>query len=94
MEGSGSRSTDCVGWVYFNLTFKVLYRFFRSQIGRCHTKESYKKQQNLQKAMEEAKRLAVIRSPENISRATTPIVLPDLTGSDFIDLVRGQTSGL
>lgn len=44
--------------------------------------------------MEEAKRLAVLKSPENISRATTPIVLPDMTGSDIIDIVRGEDTGL
>nr|XP_023013232.1 transient-receptor-potential-like protein [Leptinotarsa decemlineata] len=60
-----------------------------SQIGRCHTRDSFKKQQNLQKAMEEAKRLAS-KSPENLSRATTPILLPDMTGADIMDLVRGE----
>lgn len=43
--------------------------------------------------MDEVKRLAVLRSPEYASRATTPIVLPDITGSDIVDLVRGETLG-
>ncbi|KAJ8952577.1 hypothetical protein NQ314_007503, partial [Rhamnusium bicolor] len=60
-----------------------------SQIGHCHSRDSFKKQQNLQKAIEEAKRLAA-KSPENLSRAITPIKLPDMTGSDIFELVRGE----
>lgn len=61
----------------------------RSQIGHCHSRDSFKKQQNLQKAMEEAKKLAV-KSPDQ-SRATTPIELPDMTGSNIVKLVREAT---
>lgn len=71
---------------------KVKFISYRSQIGRCHTRESVKKQQNLQKAIDEAKRLSVL-SPENVSRAITPVVLPDMTGSDIVDLVRGENTG-
>ncbi|KAG5892780.1 hypothetical protein JTB14_032656 [Gonioctena quinquepunctata] len=60
-----------------------------SQIGYCRNRNSLKKQQNLQKAMDEAKRLSS-KSPENLSRATTPIMLPDMTGSDIVNLVRGE----
>ncbi|KAJ8951736.1 hypothetical protein NQ318_012587 [Aromia moschata] len=60
-----------------------------SQIGHCHDLDSYKKQQNLQKAIEEAQRLTAL-SLENPSRAITPIYMPDLTGSDIIDLIRGE----
>ncbi|XP_023310819.1 transient-receptor-potential-like protein [Anoplophora glabripennis] len=60
-----------------------------SQIGHCHRRDSFKKQQNLQKAMEEAKRLTS-KSPDNLSRVTTPIKLPDMTGSDIVGLVRGE----
>lgn len=71
-----------------------LVLFYSSQIGRCHTRESVKKQQNLHRAMEEVKRLAILKSPENISRAASPFILPDMTGSDLLDIVRGESSGL
>lgn len=47
-----------------------------SQIGRCRSRQSFKNQQNLQKAMQEARRL-VLKSPETRSGATTPINLPE-----------------
>ncbi|KAJ8922843.1 hypothetical protein NQ315_007878 [Exocentrus adspersus] len=59
-----------------------------SQIGHCHRRDSFKKQQNLQKAIEEAQRLAA-KSPD-LSRCATPIKLPDLTGSTIVDLIRGE----
>ncbi|XP_015834999.1 transient-receptor-potential-like protein isoform X2 [Tribolium castaneum] len=60
-----------------------------SQIGHCHSRDSFKKQQNLQRAMEEARKLKV-KSPDQ-SRATTPIQLPDTTGSNIIKIIRGIT---
>uniref|UniRef100_A0A6P7FQ08 Transient-receptor-potential-like protein isoform X1 n=2 Tax=Diabrotica virgifera virgifera TaxID=50390 RepID=A0A6P7FQ08_DIAVI len=63
-----------------------------SQIGRCHRKDSLKKQQNLQRAIEEARRISS-KSPENLSRATTPvtpITLPDLSGSEMVGLITGE----
>ncbi|RZC40408.1 hypothetical protein BDFB_009248 [Asbolus verrucosus] len=60
-----------------------------SQIGHCHSRDSFKKQQNLQRAMEEAKKLKV-KSPDQ-SRATTPIQLPDTTGSNIIKVIREFT---
>ncbi|XP_060530177.1 LOW QUALITY PROTEIN: transient-receptor-potential-like protein [Cylas formicarius] len=56
-----------------------------SQIGRCHSRDSFKKQQNLQKAMAQARKLAE-KTPES-SRATTPLVLPDFTGEELVKLV-------
>ncbi|CAG9859792.1 unnamed protein product [Phyllotreta striolata] len=64
-----------------------------SQIGRCHRKDSFTKQQNLQRAIEEAKRLASSRSPD-ISRATTPltpIMLPDMSGSEIVKVITGKS---
>ncbi|KAJ3658094.1 hypothetical protein Zmor_009854 [Zophobas morio] len=60
-----------------------------SQIGHCHRRDSFKKQQNLQRAMEEAKKLKV-KSPVQ-SRAPTPIELPDTTGSNIIRIIREFT---
>ncbi|XP_030748044.1 transient-receptor-potential-like protein [Sitophilus oryzae] len=61
-----------------------------SQIGRCHTRDSLKKQQNLQKAMEEAKKFSSY-SPD-YSRATTPLNLPDFTGEEIVRLIKGEAS--
>ncbi|KAL3267493.1 hypothetical protein HHI36_011616 [Cryptolaemus montrouzieri] len=60
-----------------------------SQIGHCHSRDSFKKQQNLQKAMIEAKKLA-IHTPV-ISRPVTPISLPDITGSNILNII-GETT--
>ncbi|KAK9870190.1 hypothetical protein WA026_006275 [Henosepilachna vigintioctopunctata] len=56
-----------------------------SQIGHCHNRDSFVKQQNLQKAMTEAKRLAA-KSPSS-SRSITPIHLPDISGSNIMDII-------
>ncbi|XP_019869595.2 transient-receptor-potential-like protein isoform X2 [Aethina tumida] len=63
-----------------------------SQIGHCHSRDSFKKQQNLQRAMEEAKRLSTKTPSETISRIPTPIDLPDMTGSHIVHLVRDNIS--
>ncbi|KAF5272565.1 hypothetical protein FQR65_LT04904 [Abscondita terminalis] len=59
-----------------------------SQIGHCSSKDSFQKQQNLLKAMEEAQRI-VSRAPVPLSRSSTPIELPDTTGQSIMDLLRG-----
>ncbi|CAG9767036.1 unnamed protein product [Ceutorhynchus assimilis] len=53
-----------------------------SQIGRCHTRDSIKKQQNLQKAITEAKRLS--------SKSPVSLVLPDYTGAEILNLVKND----
>ncbi|XP_077299447.1 transient receptor potential-like [Arctopsyche grandis] len=59
-----------------------------SQIGRCRSRESFKNQQNLQKAMDEARKL-VLRSPlPGGSRCASPIELPDTTGSCIMELLQ------
>ncbi|XP_066154304.1 transient-receptor-potential-like protein isoform X2 [Euwallacea fornicatus] len=57
-----------------------------SQIGKCHSKDSFKKQQNLQRAMEEVKRLAT-RSPMVVQYEPT-MDLPDYTGEEIVRLVK------
>ncbi|XP_075234263.1 transient-receptor-potential-like protein isoform X2 [Lycorma delicatula] len=57
-----------------------------SQIGRCNNRESFKNQQYLQKAMEEAKKL-VSRSPAPGSPIPSPIPLPETTGSSIVELL-------
>ncbi|VEN51116.1 unnamed protein product, partial [Callosobruchus maculatus] len=58
-----------------------------SQIGHCHRRESLKKRQNLLRAMEEAQRLAA-KSPDNLSRAITPIILPDTSRLEILDVLK------
>lgn len=65
---------------------------FRSQIGRCHRRDSFKKQQNLQKAMEEAKKLA-IKTPDT-SRSNSSLTLPDYTGKEIVELIRDEATPL
>lgn len=68
------------------------FGYFSSQIGHCHSRDSFKKQQNLQRAMEEAKRLSTKTPSDTISRIPTPIDLPDMTGSHIVHLVRDNIS--
>ena len=59
-----------------------------SQIGRCNNKESYKNQQILQRAMEEAHRIKN-QSPD-VTRSTTPLPLPENTTEHLLDLLKGD----
>ncbi|KAF5277598.1 hypothetical protein FQA39_LY06091 [Lamprigera yunnana] len=61
--------------------------FLASQIGHCSSKDSFKKQQNLLKAMEEAQRIV---SDYPIPRATTPMELPDITGQSIMAVLRDK----
>ncbi|XP_066257264.1 transient-receptor-potential-like protein [Euwallacea similis] len=56
-----------------------------SQIGKCHSRDSFRKQQNLQKAMEEVKRLAT-RS-FMVTQSEPTVDLPDYTGEEIARLV-------
>ncbi|XP_071452453.1 transient-receptor-potential-like protein [Hetaerina americana] len=58
-----------------------------SQIGRCSSRESFKKQQNLQLAMEEAKKIVAATPKCGGSPSITPIPLPDTTGTSIINLL-------
>ncbi|XP_044730931.1 transient-receptor-potential-like protein [Chrysoperla carnea] len=59
-----------------------------SQIGRCHNREAYKNQQNLQRAMEEARKL-VLKSPlPGMSRAASPTDLPVDSGENLMSLLK------
>lgn len=59
-----------------------------SQIGRCNSRESFKNQQNLQKAMAAAKKL-ISRSPvkEDNSRDLSPIKTPEIIGGTLKELI-------
>lgn len=57
-----------------------------TQIGRCRNRESFRNQQNLQRAMEEAKRL-VSRSPA-ASRSCTPVEFYDPTTNTLLELLK------
>lgn len=63
----------------------------RSQIGRCNNRESYKNQLNLQKAMDQARKL-VNRSPTpDASRRGSPIPLPETTTLSIMELLKDIT---
>ncbi|XP_050299406.1 transient-receptor-potential-like protein isoform X2 [Anthonomus grandis grandis] len=65
--------------------------YVASQIGRCHRRDSFKKQQNLQKAITEAKRLAA-KSPDSSRSASPQVTLPDYTGAEIVKLIKDDTS--
>ncbi|KPJ10050.1 Transient-receptor-potential-like protein [Papilio machaon] len=59
-----------------------------TQIGRCRTRQSFKNQQNLQKAMDEARKL-VTRSPlPEGSRVPSPIEMPLPPGHTLLELIK------
>ncbi|XP_073998927.1 transient-receptor-potential-like protein [Rhodnius prolixus] len=59
-----------------------------SQIGHCNSREAFKSQQTLQKAMAEAQKL-VTRSPKAQSRAPSPSMsLPETTTSTIMELLK------
>lgn len=60
-----------------------------TQIGRCRNRESFRNQQNLQRAMDEAKRL-VSRSPV-ASRSCTPVEFYDPTTNTLLELLKNIT---
>ena len=58
-----------------------------TQIGRCRNRDSFRNQQNLARAMNEAKRL-VNKSPVQKSGNCTPIEFYDPTGNTLLDLLK------
>lgn len=58
-----------------------------SQIGKCSSRQSFKKQQNLQIAMEEAKKIVQSGVKGGGSPGNIPMPLPDTTGSNIISLL-------
>nr|CAD7432123.1 unnamed protein product [Timema monikensis] len=62
-----------------------------SQIGRCNNRESFKNQQNLRKAMEQAQRLVMCSPVAEDSRSVTPIPLPETTGESIRELLKDIT---
>lgn len=67
-----------------------------TQIGRCRNRDSFKNQQNLQRAMEEARRL-IMRSPLPSSRSCSPIELNNPTSETLLQLLKNikeEVSGM
>ncbi|CAH0718987.1 unnamed protein product, partial [Brenthis ino] len=58
-----------------------------SQIGRCRTRQSFTNQRNLQRAIEQAKKLA-LHAPMPVSRATTPVDMPQAPGQSILELIK------
>lgn len=70
--------------------FKKFVINFRSQIGHCQSRDSIKKQQNLHKAMEEARKRAV-RSLD--LTGSESLVLPKYTDLETVQLIsEGSTA--
>lgn len=96
MEAGCQRRLHSVSICFMDVP--ALYTFFissNSQIGHCSNRDSFKKQQNLQKAMEQAKQI-VLRTPLPSPIVSTPIDLPDLTGSNIIHIIEdiaGEDAG-
>lgn len=63
----------------------------RSQIGRCNNQESYKNQQNLQKAMDQARKLVNSTPTPCASGRSSPTPLPETTGLSFTELLKDIT---
>lgn len=61
-----------------------------SQIGRCRNRKSFKNQQNLQKAMKEAKKFVEQRSPIQ-SRNMSPVDISDPTTDTLLELLKNLT---
>lgn len=61
-----------------------------SQIGRCRNRKSFKNQQNLQKAMKEAKKFVEQKSPVQ-SRSISPIEINDPTNDTLMELLKNLT---
>ncbi|XP_063537803.1 uncharacterized protein LOC134747152 [Cydia strobilella] len=60
----------------------------RSQIGRCRSRASFKNQQNLQRAMDVARKL-VMRSPiPEGSRGASSISMPATPGHTLLELIK------
>lgn len=62
---------------------------YRSQIGHCNTRHSFKKQQNLQKAIEHAKKLVQL-SPKKLPQKIEIEDLPDITGNTILEVLNGD----
>nr|QDR50958.1 transient receptor potential-like protein [Heliconius melpomene] len=62
-----------------------------SQIGRCRTRQSFKNQQNLQRAIDQARRL-VMHSPMPGSRASSPVEMPQPSGHSILELIKDISS--
>lgn len=59
-----------------------------SQIGRCKKQESFKNQQNLQKAMQQARKLAMKSPSRDRSDSCSPIEYDDPTNSSLVQLLK------
>jgi hypothetical protein len=63
----------------------------RSQIGHCNSQESYKNQQNLLKAMDQARKLVNSTPTPGTSRRSSLIPLPETTASSIMELLKDIT---
>jgi transient-receptor-potential-like protein len=63
----------------------------RSQVGRCNSRESFKRQQNLQKAIQQARRLVKKTPTLGTNKGTSSIPIPERTASSLMKLLNDIT---
>jgi hypothetical protein len=75
---------------------KIIQKFFftilhRSQVGRCNKRESFKRQQNLRKAMDQARKL-VNNTPTPGTHKKIPVtMIAETTASSLMELLKDIT---
>ena len=63
----------------------------RSQVGRCNSRESFKRQQNLQKAIDQARRLVKKTPTLGANKETSSIAIPERSASSLMKLLKDIT---
>jgi len=70
----------------FGLLFFIILR--RSQVGRCKSRESFKRQANLQKAIQQARKLVNKTPTVGINKGTSSLSVPERTASSLMKLLK------
>lgn len=63
----------------------------RSQVGHCKSRVSFKRQQNLQKAIDQARRLVSKTPTLGTNEGTSSITVPERTASSLMKLLKDIT---
>jgi hypothetical protein len=63
----------------------------RSQVGRCKGRESFKRQQNLRKAIDQARKLAKQTPALGTSNGNSSVIVPERTASSLMKLLNDIT---
>lgn len=63
----------------------------RSQVGRCKGRESFKRQQNLRKAIDQARKLAKQTPNLGTYKGTSSVTVPERKASSLVKLLKDIT---